>query len=162
MTLDDEAQQRHELHKGHPTHRPLSQDYELIGIAGEDCFEQVYGYERDRRLLPGGDGRCDFVVSERTIDVKSYGSLPWLLREAEKPHAEILVLCAVDVEQRWARLMGWELDEELVKIPPRKWPRQVTNHAVNMKDLKPMTDLELFLGIDRLYVDLTRRFSVSS
>ncbi len=90
------AARRARIHASHTSSRPLSPDYELVGVAGEVAFAQEFGLEVDATARPGGDGGVDFTLPIGTVDVKTY-RLPYnLLREAGKPHADILVLAAFD------------------------------------------------------------------
>ena len=49
------ARERHELHKRHSSSRPLSTDYELVGLMGEVAFAVFSGVSPDLSLRPEGD-----------------------------------------------------------------------------------------------------------
>lgn len=89
MNIADVARRRETLHMGHSSSRPLSQDYELVGLAGELAFAEEFGYQVDTSDRPGGDGRVDFHTPAGTVDVKTARKALNLLREQGKPHADL-------------------------------------------------------------------------
>ena len=62
MTIDlrKMASERERLHKHHESSRPLSKDYEYIGLKGEEKFAEEFIMEIDHKLRPEGDGGKDF------------------------------------------------------------------------------------------------------
>jgi hypothetical protein len=145
------ATQRHHIHKNHDSSRPLSQYYELIGLVGEWMFARRYDLDMDLEPRPGGDGRVDFEVNGFTIDVKSAEKAYNLLREVDKPHAEILVLVSVNLKERIGKMIGWEFDEEMLNLiyPPKIFHPGggILNHYVHRTRLKHMSLLEDLLGL---------------
>ena len=121
MTLEKEARDRHELHRGHPTHRPLSSDYELVGLAGEAVFAELYGLERDRERRPDGDDGKDFSFNGWLVDVKTARKAYYLLVEVgHLGQADLYVLMSYAEEaEEAARPVGWTTREELVLREPR-------------------------------------------
>ena len=65
------AADRARLHKGQGTSRPLSKEYELVGLSGEVAFSKETGYPLDLRTRIGGDNGVDFYTSLGTVDVKT-------------------------------------------------------------------------------------------
>jgi len=54
--LDDVAKRREHLHRNHKSSRPLSKDYQKIGLAGEIECSRWTGIPWDHSDRPGGDG----------------------------------------------------------------------------------------------------------
>ena len=133
------ADARHNLHRNHATSRPLSENYERVGLEGEyecACYLRWHGImvEVDTASRPGGDGRADFRVGGVTVDVKTARKAYNLLREAEKPHADILVLAAYKNDR--ATLLGWEYDEAMVACPSKDFGYGIVNHYMAAHELK--------------------------
>jgi len=104
--MRDLAKKREAIHAGQASSRPLSKHYELIGLIAERQFSREFDVDMDMTLRPGGDGRVDFVLPIGTVDVKGAARAYNLFREIGKPHAEILVLAAVNVYTCQAQLRG--------------------------------------------------------
>jgi hypothetical protein len=143
LALKAEADARHRIHKHQVSSRPLSNDYELVGLAGEAQFELDFHIPRDRRLLPMGDGRVDFRVGSFTIDPKVARLAFNLLREVDKPHSDILLLGAYHElgDDIWVNWLGWETDEEMLKCPTRVFKDGgPVNHYKPAAKLRPMSE----------------------
>ena len=54
------AEQRHKQKQGYRSHRPLSNNYELVGILGEVIYGFMTGELYDSRLKIAGDDGFDF------------------------------------------------------------------------------------------------------
>ncbi len=135
--------------QSHGTRRIWNPQSESLGQYGQLGFALLYGLDPGLTIYRGGDGRVDFVVHGHEIDVKSQSWDYGLAREATKPHAEILVLCEVNLRAGMVWLKGWEFDKELVKIYPLKQfrPDGPENHVCETLDLKPMYQLEDYLRL---------------
>lgn len=153
------AEQRAALHADHASSRPLSKDYEYIGLLGEFVFGREFGLEVDVSLRPKGDDRVDFYTDIRspfcekgTIDVKTARKAYNLLREKDKRHAEILVLARYSDAEDWIALLGWEYERIIMtKCPvPRDFGKGIENHYVSAAALKPMSELQALLHADWL------------
>jgi hypothetical protein len=147
MTYDELKQlaaKRHKAHLNQKSSRPLSEDYELLGLLGEEAFARAFGLtSRSLDILPNGDGRWDFAEAFMlTIDVKAAERPLNLLREVDKPHADILVLAGVNLEKRTVRLIGWEYDAVMVRCPSKDFGHGIINHYKRAEDLRPMAQLE--------------------
>jgi len=114
------ADSRHDLHSGHSSSRPLSEDYELVGLSGEFAFAEVCGLLPDLTVRPGGDKGVDFTVPLRfTVDVKTARKAGNLIHEQGKPMVDIYVLAEFDDEKKKATLVGWEYGRNLAKAPAK-------------------------------------------
>ena len=129
---------RHEIHKHHKSSRPLSEDYELIGLVGEYRFEVDFGYPMDLSIKPQGDGKVDFHIALGTLDVKTAEKAYNLLREKGVRHAKILVLGQFNRKGTTASLLGWEYDSEMVKCPYKDFGYGIINHYKHHSKLRPM------------------------
>lgn len=146
--LIDEANARHVVHKRQSSSRPLSEDYELVGLAGEVQFELDFGVPRNAAILPGGDGRVDFTYNGHTFDPKVARKAFNLLREINKPHADILILGQYhdygdEISVTW---VGWDYDSEMLKCPVRPFMRGgPMNHFKPASELRSIEELKPFL-----------------
>lgn len=137
--LEIEAQARHDLHRDHASSRPLSDDYELIGLVGEAAFSKAFRQPMDLTRRPSGDKGVDFVVPWRmTVDVKTARKAFHLIHEAGKPFCDVYVLAEYDDATRSARLVGWEWGPVLRRAPTRDFGHGVVNHFIPREQLRPM------------------------
>jgi hypothetical protein len=151
--LINEANARHSIHQNQESSRPLSRDYELVGLIGEIQGEVDFGLKRNANLLVGGDGRFDFVLPNRkTGDWKVARKAYNLLMESETAHADILVagLWHENSEFCWVEWMGWEYGESLAEIWPTDFGYGVINHYRAVDNLRPMSE----------FISMTRTDSV--
>ena len=70
-TIRAVAKSRHALHANHATSRPLSPDYEVVGLVGEYAFSAAFGIMGDWSRRPGGDNGVDFEIGRLTVDIKT-------------------------------------------------------------------------------------------
>jgi len=151
-TLRQEADARHRLHVGQRSSRPLSADYELVGIAGEEAFAALWGQPRNRERLPEGDGGIDFIVwlfvpgpgGDRrfTLDVKTARIPKHLFVEVGHVTCDLYVQASYDDATETATLIGWEWGRNVLKVAPRPIGNNgVINHAIPARDLRPMSEL---------------------
>jgi hypothetical protein len=147
---DDEirrqAKLRHQLHANHPTHRPLSPDYEFVGLSGERQLATELGVPMDLRLRPDGDGGVDFTlplitrdgVQEFIIDVKCAQKPGNLIVEVGKVKPRTIYILAGFHEDR---LLGWELGAKLLRAPIRDFGYGIINHYIARDELRKMREL---------------------
>ncbi len=141
--LRDEAEDRHQSHKDHASSRPLSKDYELIGLLGEAKFGELSGLMPDLERKLGGDKGIDFVVPLRfSVDVKTARKAFHLIHEQGKPVADIYVLASYDDDTKKASLIGWEWGARLKQAPVRDFGYGIMNHYIRADQLKPMSELK--------------------
>jgi hypothetical protein len=127
------AEQRMKAHAEHRSSRPLSPDYEVVGLLGELTFEKWSGYPMDRSLRIGGDNNIDFTLDDgRTVDSKAAQKANNLLLEVGKESkcADILVLAGVNLSERWVNLIGWASKSEIVSAPRGTFGHPILNHYI--------------------------------
>lgn len=152
-----EAQLRHEAHIGHPTHRPLSEGYELVGLRGEEAFVEMFGGEVDMERKLGGDGGRDNSLPLRfvepatgslvavvfLVDIKAARKPGNLIAEVGKVKPKtIYVLAKYDDARDKAELLGWEWGDRLAKAPRRDFGYGVINHFIPRGSLRKLTELQ--------------------
>jgi len=139
------AARRHALHSSQISHRPLSNDYELVGLVAEAAVARRLGLDMDLSDHPEGDGRVDFYTHIGTIDAKGAQKPKHLLREVGKPHSDILVLVKVSIVQKMYRIIGWEYDSEMLECATGNMPGYTVNNHI-----KPAGDLRSISELDKL------------
>ena len=134
------AQRRHALHKNHSSSRPLSKNYEFIGLVGEAAMAHKYDLFLDLEDRPGGDERIDFYTNLGTLDVKTALKPFNILREAKKDHADILILAGWHSEKRCVDFYGWEREKAIVdRCPvPKDFGYGIKNHFMHRSRLNRM------------------------
>lgn len=143
LLVRNEANERHETHRDHPSSRPLSVDYEFIGLMGEVEFAKATGFMLDLERKPGGDSGFDFVIPlDFKIDVKTAEKAFNLIHEAGKPfRADIYVLAKYDPSLHTTTLIGWEFASVLKAAPTKDFGHGVINHYIPVAKLRPMESL---------------------
>jgi hypothetical protein len=144
--LRREAQARHELHVDHPTHRPLSEGYELVGLRGEEALANYFGLEIDLVRRPGGDGGVDNKLClsgfEYKVDVKCARKALNLIVEVGKVEPKtIYILASYSDEDDAAVLLGWQWGVVLMNAPKKDFGYGVINHYVPRSKLRGLDDL---------------------
>jgi len=142
------AKEREEAHKGHASSRPLSENYELVGLAGETVFAEEFGTHLDERRLPAGDGGVDFAFTIR-IDVKTARKAVHLLVEQGKQPADVMVLAEYDDRTGKATLVGWEWGRVMMRCGTRNFGYGVISHYKHRDTLKTMDSLHRLLSLAR-------------
>ena len=143
------AAYRAQVHKGQESSRPLSKEYELIGLSGEVAFAKETGYPLDLRTKPAGDDGVDFYTSLGTVDVKTSRKPYFLLVEKGKVKADIYVLAQYDDETKSARLLGWEYGKDMKDLPVRDFGFGVINHYKEVRSLRDIWELTNLLRMTR-------------
>jgi hypothetical protein len=148
--MDDvrrEALARHERHKHHSTSRPLSPDYELVGLRGEQAFAEVVGAGVDMTARLGGDGGRDLTIEIRdgrrfAVDVKTARKPGNLIVEQGKvlPGC-IYVLARYSDEYDRALLLGREHASVVARAPVRNFGYGILNHYIPAARLRFMSEL---------------------
>lgn len=146
-----EAERRHQSHVNHPTHRPLSDGYELKGLRGEERFAEEFALDLDLTARPGGDGGTDnkitlSVPKSFVVDVKTASKPMNLIVEVGKVEAHtIYVLAGYDSEADKAYLLGWEWGSTVARDkygPPKDFGYGVINHWIPRGKLRSIDELK--------------------
>jgi hypothetical protein len=134
------ANQRSRTHVGHASQRVLSEDYNIIGVAGEFAFAEKFNLQVDDSIKPSGDKGVDFILDlSFTVDVKT-ARLPYnLLLEVGKPVVDIYVLAAY--KNGSSTLLGWEWGKNLSVAPKKDFGYGVINHYIAASNLRPIEEL---------------------
>jgi hypothetical protein len=137
-----EAERREALHVNSAARRPLSNGYELVGLAGEVEFATTYNQPLNLLRRRGGDGGIDFTIPLAfTVDVKCLRDASDLLVEEGTVTADIYVLAEYFDKTKRATLVGWEYGSIVAKVPARAYPREIVNHIIPREALRPMSDI---------------------
>jgi len=141
------ADERHQQHKGKRSSRPLTQDYEYVGLVAEFAFGAAYGLEVDTTLRPNGDDGYDFDTCAGTLDIKASAKPPkWLPVEFMKVKADIYVQAHVDLTTETVTFLGWAYKKTVEEHPVLdKFRYGILSHWVPKKALRPMEELEELL-----------------
>ena len=139
MSLEDLAHRRESLHSGHASQRALSEDYDLVGLAGEQAFAAATGLDVDVAERPAGDRGVDFTVA-LTIDVKTARKPYYLIVEQGKVAAAVYVLARY-VDDGPAQMLGWAFGVEVLTWPVRDFGYGVLNHYRPADQLRGMAPL---------------------
>jgi len=137
------AADREELHKNHASSRPLSKDYEYIGLKGEEKFAEEFSLALDKELKPGGDKGHDFSSSIGAIDVKTARKAYNLIVEEGKVRADVYVLAQYEDSSDSVKLLGWASKDEVLKAPKKDFGYGIINHYIPKHDLHHMDFLRL-------------------
>lgn len=153
--LREIAKERHRAHAHQKSSTPMSPDYSLIGLMGEEAFARKFGYKDEHlRILPAGDGRVDFYSKIGTIDVKAARYPKYLFRQANKKYADILVLCRAIPEQGKVWLIGWEWDYVMVEQPVHDFSNVgIDTHYLLASHLLPMHQLRWMIDMAKGELD---------
>lgn len=137
----EEAKARAELHAGHSTALRKDDEREIIGLAGEVEFGDVFHQPVDFSRRLSGDGGIDFIIPLRfTVDVKAACNPTYLIVPVGAVVADIYVL-AKYIEPRKTPLLGWEWGTTLRQAPTRDFGYGVVNHYIPQGELKKMKEL---------------------
>ena len=141
------AKDREEIHKNHASSRPLSKNYEYIGLVGESQFAEEFDMALDEELRPQGDGGKDFYSKVGSIDVKTARKAYNLIVEQGKVDSDVYVLAQYSDEDESAKLLGWAHKDEVLKAPKKDFGYGVINHYISKSNLKSMELLKRKLSI---------------
>jgi hypothetical protein len=149
--IASEAIARHARHVNHATSRPLSVDYELVGLAGEAEASRFFGVPVDLRPLPGGDGGKDFrvkfllpngLVGEFAVDIKTARKAYNLIVEVGKVKVDVIYVLGQYLPCGSVELIGWEWGKVVMSAPSRDFGYGIVNHYIHRDRLRSMTDLK--------------------
>jgi len=136
------AKKRESLHKFHISSRPLSDNYEYIGMLGECAVSLLLGLEVDWELRASGDKGKDFIYKGYILDVKTARKPYNIIREINKPHGDILILAGINEKLDTVDLMGWEFDEIIQKAPYKDFGYGIINHYIPVDKLQEINKLK--------------------
>ena len=140
------ARDRDEHHSKKEHHRPLGEDYMLVGMTGEKWFEDRYGVKFDRELRQKGDGGADFIIGEWKIDIKTARLPKWLIVEKGHVKAEIYVLAKYDDMTMTANFIGWEYAIEIKDVDPIDITGSgIINHWIPADKLRGLKELDALI-----------------
>ena len=139
------ASEREKLHKNHVSSRPLSKDYEYIGLKGEERFSEEFSMPMDEKLRPGGDGGRDFSSYKDIVDVKTAWKAYNLIVEEGKVISDIYVLAKYIDDTDEAELLGWAYKREVLDAPVRDFGYGIINHYILKDELHPIQSLRHIL-----------------
>ena len=139
------ASERERLHKNHESSRPLSKDYEYIGLKGEEKFAEEFSMEIDEKLRPEGDGGRDFPSHIGIVDVKTARTAYNLIVEEGKVVSDIYVLAKYIDDTDKAELLGWAYKREVLDAPVRDFGYGIINHYISKDELYPIQSLKHML-----------------
>lgn len=141
--LQKEADDRHDAHRDHATSRPLSINYELVGLVGESKFGELCNQMPDLERRLDGDKGIDFIVPLKfSVDVKTARNAFNLIHEQGKNFADIYVLASYDDDTKDATLLGWEWGAVLKRAPVKDFGYGIMNHYIPAEQLRPMKELQ--------------------
>lgn len=137
------ADARTRIHCKDASHRPLAAEHDLIGLLGQREFSIASGLPMDISVRRQGDGRVNFTTKAgTTINVSTYRNPVHLLREADKPGADIHVLAGISESLETVCLIGWELDKVMLLTPKKTLPGyEILNHIMPAHALHSMSEL---------------------
>ena len=139
------AEEREAIHKDHTSSRPLSENYEYIGLKGEAQFSEEFGMDLDIKLRPGGDKGSDFSTILGSIDVKTARKAYNLIVEKNKVDADIYVLAQYDDSADKAILLGWAIKDQVLGAPAKDFGYNIVNHYIPKSKLMPIGSLKKFI-----------------
>jgi hypothetical protein len=146
--INQEADARNECHRDHPTHRPLSQDYEKVGLTGEATFAEEFGVALDLMRRPNGDGGTDHqitVLVERkvNVDIKTARKPTYLAVEVGKAQSDTIYVLAFYCDACGnAKLLGWQWGSVVLRAPTKDLGHGVLSHCIPRDDLRKMRELK--------------------
>ena len=140
------ANEREKIHENHASSRPLSDDYEYVGLKGEEQFAKEFDLELDRELRPGGDKGIDFITIVGRIDVKTARKPYNLIVEEDKVKADIYVLAIYRDYDDDAVLLGWAFKDEVLNAPVKDFGYGIMNHYISRKELHPIEALKVIVS----------------
>jgi len=141
------ALEREDVHKDHASSRPLSKDYEYVGMVGEAQFAKEFNFKLDKELRPEGDGGKDFSCSLGTIDVKTARKAFNLIVEEGHVRADIHILAQYNENKETATLLGWAYKKEVLDAPKKDFGYGVINHYIPKNKLRSIESLKQKIGI---------------
>jgi hypothetical protein len=148
--LQELADARQEVHKGHPKSTHFNTESEFVGCAGEYAFARIFGEDMDTSITPKGDGKVDFETHWGiTVDIKTFKKPYNLIVEASEIDggADIYVLAGYYDENNSVTLIGWDYRNRMRTQPIKDFGYGKDNHYRKASSLQPMEMLAGVLGL---------------
>jgi len=137
--LKVESDKRESIHANHESSRPLSDDYEYLGLAGEWMLGELCGLMPNLTLMPNGDGGVDQMIPLFfSFDVKVARKPFNLIHEQGQPFADIFILGRYIEDEKRGEPIGWEWGSVLKRAPVKDFGYGVINHYIPAGKLKSM------------------------
>jgi hypothetical protein len=147
MSIDELAEiarLRTKSHLQHASRRPLSADYDLVGVVGEYEFARLFDLDWDYSQKIGGDQGIDFVLpSGITVDVKTFRKPYNLIQEKDKLPADVYVLAGYNDQTHTAEILGWSYKEELMWAPVKDFGAHIPHHTIPRHLLRKNDELNV-------------------
>ncbi len=138
------ADRRVRMHANDKSCRPLSPDWEFLGLIGEFVFGERFDMEPDLGDRRSGDDGIDFVLPNGLlVDVKTARKAFNLLVEKNKVVADVYVLAAYREDVGWATLLGWEWGGTVIVKDTKPFSPNIESHFVPARYLIPMDRMPL-------------------
>lgn len=151
MSIEDAARRRTAAGDGRKSQRKLSENYEMIGLRGEQALAEFLGVPMDLRDKPYGDGGLDYPVETGgrvvRLDVKAFRQPKHLLVERGKVKADIYVLAGYIEQADHASLLKWATAAEVLAAPVSDRFAGVPDHYIKREKLRDLEELEVLLGL---------------
>lgn len=143
----EEADKRTAEHADRPPYMRLSEDNDLVGIAGELEFGRLVGQAPTFALKGRGDGGRDFWIAVLySVDVKTYRKPGHILAKADgRAFCDLYVLAGYDDATRRATLLGWTTGKKLAAAPVKPWSNGANDkpaHYIARGELRDMEEFE--------------------
>lgn len=139
------AELRVRLHANHASSRPLSEDYEYIGMVGEAAFAKEFRMPMDLTVRQQGDKGIDFQTRIGSVDVKTARKATYLAIEVGRVIADIYVLARYDETLRRANLIGWEWGRVMKECATKDFGYGIQNHVKPAGSLRTIFDLRVLM-----------------
>ena len=152
----DIANGRSNAHEGDDGQRKWTEDYDLIGVFGEQLFADRYGLIVNPDTSKADPG-WDFEIGVYKFDVKTSTHVPrqisptYLKIEYGKARPDVIyVLALYDKDTKCGYLMGWEGGDILPRCScEMTFKTGVKNHVIAHDRLRSMVDLDKLIEKER-------------
>lgn len=145
-----EALARHEAHINHASSRPLSENYELVGLRGEDVLARTFGVKVDMSRRLDGDNGVDIWINlsvggeirKYPIDIKT-ARKPFnlIVEQGKVKRGTIYILAGYNDRDDDASLIGWEWSRTVSLAPIKDFGYGILNHYINRAKLRRIKEL---------------------
>jgi hypothetical protein len=119
-------------------------DRQLIRYAGAWAFKKFYDIEYE------GIPKSSIIVGDHVLDIQTVTEEQTnLLCTVDQPYGEIIVLAALDIQEKRIRFLGWQYFEEVQKqiYPPKLFANRLCWY-IHTTRLKHMSLLDALLEIE--------------
>ncbi len=116
---------------------------QLIKYAGAWAFNELYQLHWD------GHPKSSIIVGDYVLDVQTYTQGTNLLRTVGQPYGDILVMAALDIQEKRIRFLGWEHSAAFAATiyPAKVFANRLCNY-IHTSRLKHMSLLDALLEIE--------------